>query len=78
MYDIVQEENKMEWIKEKINVLKNKFGTDIKLRSIKYYKIYKTLEEQQIRCSLVPIPSATPQPIAIRLFRTQIPTPVIP
>ena len=39
----------MEWIREKINVLEDKFGTNIKLRYIKYYKIYGTLEEQQAR-----------------------------
>ena len=35
----------MEWTKEKITVLENKFNTNIKLISIRYYKIYKTLEE---------------------------------
>ena len=35
----------MEWTREKINILENKFGTNIKLKSIKYYKIYKTLKE---------------------------------
>ena len=35
----------MEWISKEINILKKKFGTKIKLRSIKYYKIYKTSEE---------------------------------
>jgi hypothetical protein len=29
-----------------MNALKKKFNTKIKLRSIKYYKIYETLEEQ--------------------------------
>ena len=36
----------MEWIKEKINTLKDKFSTNIKLKYIKYYKIDRTLEEQ--------------------------------
>ena len=36
----------MEQTREEINMLKKKFGTSIKLRSIKYYKIYGTLEEQ--------------------------------
>ena len=35
----------MEWIKEEINVLKNKFGTNIKLISIGYYKTHGTLKE---------------------------------
>ena len=35
----------MEWTSKEINVLEKKFGTNIKLRSIKYYKIYGTLEE---------------------------------
>ena len=35
----------MEWTSKEINTLKKKFGTNIKLRSIKYYKIYKTLKE---------------------------------
>ena len=35
----------MEWISKEINVLKKKFSTNIKLRSIEYYKIYKTLKE---------------------------------
>jgi len=61
-----------------INALKDKFGTNIKLRSIQYYKIHGTLEEQQARRSSVPILSAIPQPIATRPPRTQIPTPVIP
>jgi len=50
----------MEWTREKINALKNKFGTSIKLRYIKYYKIHGTPEERQVRYSLVPIPSAIP------------------
>ena len=45
----------MKWISKKINILKKKFSTNIKLRSIEYYKIYKTLEKQQIKYSLVPI-----------------------
>ena len=36
----------MKWIKEEINVLKKKFSTNIKLRSIKYYKTYRTLKKQ--------------------------------
>ena len=35
----------MERTSKEINVLKKKFGTNIKLKSIEYYKIYKTLEE---------------------------------
>ena len=35
----------MEQTREEINALKKKFSTNIKLRSIKYYKIYGTLEE---------------------------------
>jgi hypothetical protein len=35
----------MEWTREEINILKKKFNTNIKLRSIKYYKIYRTLKE---------------------------------
>ena len=35
----------MEWISKEINALKKKFGTNIKLRSIEYYKIYGTLKE---------------------------------
>ena len=35
----------MEWTREEINAFKKKFGTNIKLRSIKYYKIHGTLEE---------------------------------
>ena len=35
----------MEQISEEINILKKKFSTKIKLRSIKYYKIYKTLKK---------------------------------
>ena len=35
----------MEWIREEINTLKKKFSTNIKLKSIQYYKIYGTLEE---------------------------------
>ena len=35
----------MEWISKEINILKKKFGTNIKSRSIKYYKIYGTLKE---------------------------------
>jgi len=50
----------MEWTREEINALKKKFNTKIKLRSIEYYKIYKTLEEQQARHSLVPIYSTIP------------------
>ena len=50
----------MEWISKEINVLKKKFGTNIKLRSIKHYKIYGTLEEQQVRRSLVPMLSTIP------------------
>jgi hypothetical protein len=50
----------MEWTREKINALKDKFGTRIKLRRIKYYKIYRTPEEQQVRYSLVPTPSTIP------------------
>jgi len=36
----------MEWTREEINAFKKKFNTKIKLRSIKYYKTHKTLEEQ--------------------------------
>ena len=36
----------MEWIREKINVLENKFNTNIKLKSIKYYKIHGTLKKR--------------------------------
>jgi len=43
-----------------MNTLKKKFNTIIKLRTIKYYKIYKTLEEQQARYSLVSILSPLP------------------
>ena len=35
----------MEWTKEKITVLENKFDTNIKLISIRYYKIYGILKE---------------------------------
>ena len=35
----------MEWTREKINALKKTFSAKIKSRSIKYYKIYKTLKE---------------------------------
>ena len=35
----------MEWTNKEINALKKKFGTNIKLRSIEYYKIYKTLKK---------------------------------
>ena len=35
----------MEQTKEEINVFKKKFSTNIKLKSIKYYKIYGTLEK---------------------------------
>jgi hypothetical protein len=35
----------MEWTREEINALKKKFNTNIKLRSIRYYNIYGTLEE---------------------------------
>ena len=35
----------MEWTSKEINIFKKKFSTNIKLRSIKYYKIYRTLEE---------------------------------
>jgi len=61
----------MEWIREKISVFKKKFGTDIKLRRIEYFKTYGTPEEQRTGRPLVPIPSAIPQPIAIRPPRTQ-------
>ena len=35
----------MEWISKEINVFEKKFGTNIKLKSIKYYKIHRTLKE---------------------------------
>ena len=35
----------MEQTNKEINTLKKKFGTNIKLKSIKYYKIYGTLKE---------------------------------
>ena len=35
----------MEWTSKEINIFEKKFGTNIKLRNIKYYKIYKTLKE---------------------------------
>ena len=35
----------MEWTREEINALKKKFGTNIKSRSIEYYKTHGTLEE---------------------------------
>ena len=35
----------MEWTNKKINIFKKKFGTNIKSKSIKYYKIYRTLKE---------------------------------
>ena len=50
----------MEQTREEINALKKKFGTNIKLRGIKYYKIHRTLEEQQARRSLVPMLSTIP------------------
>ena len=50
----------MEWTREEMNALKKKFNTSIKLRSIQYYKTYGTLEEQQVRYSLVPMLSTIP------------------
>ena len=35
----------MEWTRKEITVLENKFDIAIKLKSIKHYKIYKTLKE---------------------------------
>ena len=35
----------MEQIKEKINVFKKKFSTNIKLKSIEYYKIHGALKK---------------------------------
>ncbi len=45
----------MEWIREEINALEDKFSTGIKSRHIEYYKIHRTLEKRQARRSLVPI-----------------------
>jgi len=50
----------MEWTREKINALEDKFGTNIKLRSIKYFKTHGTPEEQRAGHSLVPILSIIP------------------
>ena len=61
-----------------MKVLKNKFSTSIKLRRIKYYKIYGTLKKRQVEYSLVLTPSAIPQPTAIRPPKIQIPTLIIP
>ena len=35
----------MEWISKEINVFKKKVGTNIKLKSIQYYKTHGTLKE---------------------------------
>ena len=35
----------MEQTREEINAFKQKFNTNIKLRTIKHYKIYKTLKD---------------------------------
>ena len=45
LYNIVQKEDQTEWTNKEINILEKKFGTNIKLRSIKYYKIHGTLKK---------------------------------
>ena len=46
LYNTAQEEDQIEQIREEINTLKDKFSTSIKLKHIKYYKIYGNLKEQ--------------------------------
>ena len=50
----------MEWTREEMNILKDKFSTSIKLRRIEHYKTYRTPEERQARHSLVPTLSTLP------------------
>ena len=68
LYDTAQEEDQTEWTSKEINALKKKFSTNIKSRSIEYYKIHGTLEEQQARRSSVPMLSTIPQSIITSTF----------
>jgi hypothetical protein len=45
LYNTAQEEDQIEWTREKINALENKFSTGIKSRHIEYYNIEGTLKE---------------------------------
>ena len=58
----------MEWTMEEINALKERFSTSIKLRRIKYYKIYGTLKKRRVKYSLILILSAIPQLIITFTF----------